>query len=401
MNTSIQIKTHTNHSASIRNVENLRESEQFKNPHIEILKHTPDYKFEDDVVQVPRADAKSEKQRQDELRKVNNKINTYSKRLEVFKAQNNTKKVESLTSTIEDLKQQKEHLQEVKLAPETRGKKREKNYVELIFSLTKSNQWIENAEMQSVLKRAFERMKKTKIIKQLDGITGAMHLDQHSLHIHYIGKIPNGKTWDEIIKEGFENNPDKTDKENAKAKRAFSAKVYKNIQNTFLKFTKEEIWMSNLKNKGSLTAFTHSKGKKYIPLKKYKALNPLENKKVEEIIEKDFEELVEAPKASFASKLNLIKSDVLQNAEKVEESTSKQQKENKNHLDQLVENLEAPIGIESDSSNLEKSKKGLDYLNKLVKDLEIGTGSQERSSNLEEKKEVEEEEIKGKIRRDR
>ena len=108
MNTSVQIKTHTNHSASIRNVENLRESEQFKNPHIEILKHTPDYKFEDDVVQVPRADAKSEKQRQNELRKVNNKINTYSKRLEVFKAQNNTKKVESLTSTIEDLKQQKQ-----------------------------------------------------------------------------------------------------------------------------------------------------------------------------------------------------------------------------------------------------------------------------------------------------
>jgi transcription initiation factor IIF auxiliary subunit len=125
MNTSVQIKTHTNHSASIRNVENLRESEQFKNPHIEILKRTPNYKFEDIVSPVPRADVKSEKQRQSELRKVNNKINTYSKRLEVFKAQNNTKKIESLTKQIEELNLQKEHLKEIKSAPETRGKKRE------------------------------------------------------------------------------------------------------------------------------------------------------------------------------------------------------------------------------------------------------------------------------------
>ena len=79
MNTSVQIKTHTNHSASIRNVENLRESEQFKNPNIEVLLKTPDYKFEDDVTPpVARADVKSEKARQDELRKVNNKINTYT-----------------------------------------------------------------------------------------------------------------------------------------------------------------------------------------------------------------------------------------------------------------------------------------------------------------------------------
>ena len=77
MNTSVQIKTHTNHSASIRNVENLRESEQFKNPKIEVLLKTPDYKFEDDVIDIPKADVKSEKTRQEELRKTNNKINTY------------------------------------------------------------------------------------------------------------------------------------------------------------------------------------------------------------------------------------------------------------------------------------------------------------------------------------
>ena len=379
MNTSVQIKTHTNHSASIRNVENLRESEQFKNPHIEVLKQTPDYKFEDDVTPpVARADVKSEKARQDELRKVNNKINTYSKRLEMFKFNDNHKKVESLTKQIADLQMQKEQLKEEKTTPETRGKKREKNYVELIFSLTKSNQWIKNAEMQSVLKRAFERMKKTKIIKQLDGITGAMHLDQHSLHIHYIGKIPDNTTWDDIVKDGFENNPLKTDKENAKEKRKVSAKTYKNIQNTFQKFVKEEIWKSNLQNKSSLTSFTHSKGRKYLPLKQFKAQNPLENKKVEEIIEEEFEELVEAPRESFLQRLEEIKNNALQKEEvklkeEVEESTTKQQKEYLN----IVSDLQS------------EAKR------------EILDTKESDSSNLEEKKEVQEEEIKGKIRRDR
>ena len=278
MNTSVQIKTHTNKSASYRNVENLRESEQFKNPHIEVLLKTPNYKFEDDVIPpVAKADKKSEKERQSELRKVNNKINTYSKRLEVFKSQNNTKKVSSLTSQIEDLKVQKEQLKEQKTAPETRGKKREKNYVEFIFALTKSNKYIDNIDMQNVLKRAFERMKKTKIIKQLEGITGAMHLDQHSLHIHYIAKLPAGKTWDSFVTEGFKNNPEKTKKENAKEKKKISAKAYKNIQNTFQKFAKEEILKSDLSEKTKLVHFFHHKGKKYLPLTKYKKLNPIKN----------------------------------------------------------------------------------------------------------------------------
>jgi hypothetical protein len=359
MNTSIQIKTHTNHSASIRNVENLRESEQFKNPHIEVLKRTPDYKFEDDVLEIPKADKKSEKTRQDELRKVNNKINTYSKRLEMFKFNDNHKKVESLTKQIADLQIQKEQLKEQKTAPETRGKKREKNYIEFIFALTKSNQYIHNVDMQNVLKRAFERMKKTKIIKQLEGITGALHLDQHSLHIHYIAKLPPNKTWDSFVTEGFVNNPEKTKKENAKEKKKISAKAYKNIQNTFQKFVKEEIWKSNLQNKSSLTSFTHSKGRKYLPLTKYKALNPLQNEKVEEIIEEEFEELVEAPRPT---------------------------------LKEEVENLEIRTGNESDSSNLEKSKKGSEFLDKFVENLEVPTGISERSSNLEEKKEEETEE---------
>lgn len=299
MNTSVQVKTHTNKSASFRNVENLRESEQFKDADIEVLLKTPDYKFEDDVVPVARADKKSEKERQAELRKVNNKINTYSKRLEVFRIQNNHKKVDSLTKQIEDLKKEKEDLKAIKSIPETRGKKREKNYVEFIFALTKSNQYIHNVDMQNVLKRAFERMKKTKVIKQLTGITGAMHLDQESLHIHYITKLPAGQTWDNIVNAGFKNNPEKTKKENAKEKKKISKKTYKNIQDTFQKFVKEEILKSEIKEKAQLVHFFHDKGKKYLPLTKYKKLNPLKN---EIVVNKEQINALEGQNDTLASK---------------------------------------------------------------------------------------------------
>lgn len=352
MNTSVQIKTHTNHSASIRNVENLRESEQFKNPHIEVLKRTPDYKFQDDVVPVARADIKSEKERQAELRKVNNKINTYSKRLEVFKTQNNHKKIESLTKQIADLQIQKEQLKEQKTAPETRGKKREKNYIEFIFALTKSNQYIDNIDMQNVLKRAFERIKKTKIIKQLEGITGALHLDQHSLHIHYLAKLPQNKTWDSLVTEGFEYNPELTKKENAKQKKKISKKAYKNIQNTFQKIVKEEILKSNLEHKHRLIHFSHLKGKKYLPLKKYKALNPLENEKVEEIIKEDLKELVEAP-MSLEDRLELIK---LKATKTAESEAPKQQKKEITTPDDLIKHMEATTEIESVSSILNEKE---------------------------------------------
>lgn len=347
MNTSVQIKTHTNHSASIRNVENLRESEQFKNPHIEVLQKTPDYKFEDDVVPVARADVKSEKARQDELRKVNNKINTYSKRLEIFKTQNNHKKIEALTKQIAELEKTKEHLKQSKTAPETRGKKREKNYMEFIFALTKSNEYINNVDMQNVLKRAFERMKKTKIIKQLEGITGAMHLDQHSLHIHYLSKVPDGKTWDNIVNSGFKNNPEKTKKENAKQKKKISAKTYKNIQNTFQKIVKEEILKSNLEHKHRLIHFSHLKGQKYLPLKKYKALNPLKDEKAEEIIEEDLKELLQAPE-SLEDKIEKIKDKYI-----TKEET---QTQTKDHLEAIIENMEANQGEKSDSSNILNEK---------------------------------------------
>ena len=171
--------------------------------------------------------------------------------------------------------------------------------MEFIFALTKSNQYIHNVDMQNVLKRAFERMQKTKIIKQLTGITGALHLDQHSLHIHYIAKLPAGKSWDSIVNQGFKNNPLKTDKENAKEKKKISAKTYKNIQNTFQKFIKEEILKSDLSEKTKLVHFFHEKGRKYLPLSKYKKLNPLKN----EIIDnKEPLEALKAPKDDLGIK---------------------------------------------------------------------------------------------------
>lgn len=249
MNTAIQIKTHTNKSASKKNVHILRESEDYKNIDIEVLKKTNDYKFQDDVVPVPRVDANSEKKRQAELRKVNNKINTYKKRLEIFQAQNNTKKITALGTQIAELQKEKEHLQAIKKAPETRGKKRSQNYVEFELSLTNSNHLKHNVDVQQALKRAVAELQKEKVLKDLKTITQVIHKDQHSLHIHWLTKVPVGKTWDSIIENGRE--------------------VYKNLQNKFNSIMRNEL------SKLDLEVESHSTGKKYVSLKEYKRLNPL------------------------------------------------------------------------------------------------------------------------------
>ena len=67
-----------------------------------------------------------------------------------------------------------------------------------------------------------------------------------------------------------------------------------------------------MQNKSSLTSFTHSKGRKYLPLTKYKALNPIKKEKVEEIIKEDVKELVEAPRPTLMDRLNTIQNNNLQ-----------------------------------------------------------------------------------------
>lgn len=330
MNTAIQIKTHTNKSASKKNVHILRESEDYKNIDIEVLKKTNDYKFQDDVIPVQRADANAEKKRQDELRKVNNKINTYKKRLKVFQVQNNTKKITSLSNQITELEKVKEKLKEQKTVPENRGKKRTQNYVEFELSLTNSNQYLQNIAMQNALKNAVERLKKTKILKELIPLTEVLHKDQYSLHIHLLTKVPNGKTWDAILQSQVSSNKQFKD----------GRSIYKNLQNTFQKFLKEEILNSEISNAHRIVNFKHRKGVKYTSLKQYKALNPLKKENIEESIELKEKELLQAPRPNLQSRLDDI------------ELESKKQK----LLDKLVEQEEANTSIEERSSNLQSSE---------------------------------------------
>ena len=99
---------------------------------------------------------------------------------------------------------------------------------------------------------------------------------------------------------GFSNLQNEKDiKENAKEKKKISAKTYKNIQDTFQKFVKEEILKSEIKEKTKLVHFFHEKGRKYLPLSKYKKLNPIKN----EIIDnKEPLEALKAPKDDLISK---------------------------------------------------------------------------------------------------
>lgn len=343
MNTAIQVKTHNNKSASKKNVHILRESDDYKNVDIEILKSTPDYKFQDIVSPVPRVDVKSEKQRQKELRNINNKINTYSKRLIVFHEQNNTKKIESLTKQIEELNLQKEHLKEIKSTPESRGKKKTQNYVEFELSITKSNEWLQNGEMQNALKRAVARLQKTKIFKKLTVVTEVLHKDQHSLHIHLLTKLPDGKTWDSVLKEqvssnkGFKNGRD----------------IYKNISNTFQKLVKEEILLSKIPNAHSLIKFSHSKGIKYLSLREYKRLNPLQAPKRENTY-KDM--TLDEKLASIALKAQRTAKETKEKEIVPTISTKQQKEKSKDQLEEFVEKYEVNQGEKSDSSIINKKE---------------------------------------------
>lgn len=344
MNTAVQVKTHNNKSASKKNIHILREADDYKNIDIEILKKSNDYKFKDIVSPVPRADVKSEKERQSELRNINNKINTYSKRLEVFRAQNNTKKIESLSKQIEELNLQKEHLKEIKSAPESRGKKKTQNYVEFELSITKSNEWLHNAEMQNALKRATARLQKTKVFKELEVVTEVLHKDQYSLHVHLLTKLPDGKTWDSILKEQVSSN------------KSFKngRDIYKNISNTFQKLVKEEILNSKIENKHSLIKFSHSKGKRYFSLKEYKRLNPLQATKKENTY-KDMD---------LKKRLDLIALEAQKTAKETKEKEKastisikqQNQTQEKDRLEEFVEKYEVNQGDKSDSSILENKK---------------------------------------------
>ena len=258
MNTSVQIKTHSTTSAKNKNTHILRNSEAYKNPDILVIqKNDIAFKKEKEILQ--KEILKQEENRKYELKKINSSINTYKKRLELATDEKQKEKLEKKLNEYlekrEDLKQNKSS--ELK---ETRGRKKEKNFVELEFSLTRSNSYKNKEEIQQALiSSQNETIKHFKMFADMQVVTNVMHKDQHSLHTHMLFKLPKNKTFDtllksEIVERGLETGRN----------------VYKAIQDFFNRTVREKLKEYNLE------IGTHETGKSYSGLRKYKENNPLD-----------------------------------------------------------------------------------------------------------------------------
>ena len=258
MNTSVQIKTHSTTSAKNKNTHILRNSEAYKNPNILVIqKNDIAFKKEKEILQ--KEILKQEENRKYELKKINSSINTYKKRLELATDEKQKEKLEKKLNEYlekrEDLKQNKSS--ELK---ETRGRKKEKNFVELEFSLTRSNSYKNNKEVQQALiSSQNETIKNFKMFDKMEVVTNVMHKDQYSLHTHMLFKLPKNKTFDTLLKSEILERGLKTGKN-----------VYKAIQDFFNGTVREKLKEYNLE------IGTHETGKSYSGLRKYKENNPLD-----------------------------------------------------------------------------------------------------------------------------
>ena len=101
-------------------------------------------------------------------------------------------KIAEYEKEIKDLENQKS-------GKETRGRKKEKQFVEFIFSLTNTEP-TNNSDLNNRFALAQAKYLK-KYFGSYELVTNVMHLDQTSLHAHGIIKLSKGKTWTELILE--------------------------------------------------------------------------------------------------------------------------------------------------------------------------------------------------------
>lgn len=258
MNTSVQIKTHSTTSAKNKNTHILRNSEAYKNPDISILqKNDIAFKKEKEILQ--KEILKQEENRKYELKKINSSINTYKKRLELA---TDEKQKEKLEKKLNEYLEKREELKENKSSEvkETRGRKKEKHFVELEFSLTRSNSYKNKEEIQQALISSQNKtIKHFKMFDDMQVVTNVMHKDQYSLHTHMLFKLPKNKTFDTLLKSEILERGLKTGKN-----------VYKAIQDFFNGTVREKLKEYNLE------IGTHETGKSYSGLRKYKENNPLD-----------------------------------------------------------------------------------------------------------------------------
>ena len=188
-NATIQIKTLTPRQAINRTNENLRLGTKFTSQNIVVL--------ENNLASTSFSAEKKERSQEDKeigqkIHALRASIKTYQKRISQT---TDEKKIAKMQNKILGYEDEIQNLETQKSGNETRGRKKEKQFVEFIFSLT-------NTEPSKDLNNRFALAQSNflkKYFSEYELVTNVMHLDQTSLHAHAIIKLPKGKTWTELI----------------------------------------------------------------------------------------------------------------------------------------------------------------------------------------------------------
>jgi len=256
-NATIQIKTLTPRQAINRTNENLRLGEKFKETKNVIV-------LKDNLASTSFSTEKKERSKRDaEIgRKINalrSSIKTYEKRINQT---DDEKKKAKMQSKVTEYLAEIRDLEGKKSGTETRGRKKEKQFVEFIFSLTNTEPT--NEDLNNRFAMAQSNFLK-KYFGSYELVTNVMHLDQTSLHAHAIVKLPKGKTWTELILKKTQQKVEFTDEQikERSSKPIYNAlkKGYENLARHFQNFMSQELNMKfdKLKN-----------GVFYVSLSKYK-----------------------------------------------------------------------------------------------------------------------------------
>lgn len=234
-NATIQIKTLTPRQAINRTNENLRLGTKFISQNIVVL--------ENNLASTSFSTEKKERSQEDKeigqkIHALRASIRTYQKRISQT---TDEKKIAKMQNKILGYEDEIQNLETQKSGNETRGRKKEKQFVEFIFSLT-------NTEPSKDLNNRFALAQSNflkKYFSEYELVTNVMHLDQTSLHAHAIIKLPKGKTWTELILKKTQQKVEFTDEQikERSSKPIYNAlkKGYEIIAGSFQNFMSKEL----------------------------------------------------------------------------------------------------------------------------------------------------------------
>ena len=236
-NATIQIKTLTPRQAINRTNENLRLGEKFKETKNVIV-------LENNLASTSFSIEKKERSEEDKeigkkIHALRASIKTYQKRISQT---TDEKKIAKMQNKILGYEDEIQNLEAQKSGNETRGRKKEKQFVEFIFSLTNTEPTNEDLNNRFALAQS-------NFLKKYFGsyelVTNVMHLDQTSLHAHAIVKLPKGKTWTELILKKTQQKVEFTDEQikERSSKPIYNAlkKGYEIIAGSFQNFMSKEL----------------------------------------------------------------------------------------------------------------------------------------------------------------